>query len=191
MPCATSACVPEPRQLAQHHHLGAITLARLEDGVGETAPDIGGTDRHVVIEIHQRDADWQPHGLGLGAQGGGPAVAGLIRQDAALPFIDHQPDCHLRTHGPQQRDLALAYQGIDLGHVEVGLEKLDRSHILIAVVLHIVAGGRQRLDHLGLSEDVAPAGHLDEYLPQRLGLGGGHVTAGGGLALIEIGHLGG
>ena len=60
----------------------------------------------------------------------------------------YQPECHLRADGPQQGELALAYQGIDLGHVEVGLEKLDRSRILIAVVLHIVTGGRQRLGHL-------------------------------------------
>ncbi|MNJ32064.1 hypothetical protein D3C77_267200 [compost metagenome] len=92
--------------------------------------------------------------------------------------------------GPQQGELALAYQGIDLGHVEIGLEKLDRPHILIAVVLHIVTGGRQRLGHLGLGEDVAPAGHLDEHLPQCLGLGGRHVAAGRRLALIEVGHLG-
>ncbi|MNJ32063.1 hypothetical protein D3C77_267190 [compost metagenome] len=86
-PPVDAPLLPFRRQLAQHHHLGAIALARLEDGVGEAAPDIGGADRHVVIEIHQRDADRQPHGLGLAAQGGGPAVAGLIRQYAALPFI--------------------------------------------------------------------------------------------------------
>ena len=84
--------LPFRGQLAQHHHLGAITLARLEDGVGEAAPDIGGIDRHVVIEIHQGNADRQAQGLALGTQHGGPAIAGLIRQDAAFSLIDHQPD---------------------------------------------------------------------------------------------------
>ena len=91
----------------------------------------------------------------------------------------------------QQGELALGHQSIDLGHIEIGLEKLHRPHVLITVVLHELAGGRQRLDHRRLGQDGALAGHLDQHLAQGLGLGRRHVAAGGRLALIEIGHLGG
>ena len=169
----------------RQQRIGAVTLGGLAQRRGVAAFQLLGIGHQLLLQVGQRQAQWQATVLGGAAQGLGAGLA-IANQVAAFGVVVEPPaEDRWPVAAPQgQPGLAqgaLGAAGVELDHHRFGRARVGAD--LVDDLLRVLAqlGQRRALRRLGV------AGQAQHQGIQ--GLGGGGGTGFGALPFDGLAHL--